>query len=647
MHGERHRQHCVILTETDTEWLFSRDTVWVADGGVGAHGRRGGPTAPFGRRHHPGVDCGTPRGADEGANANSGNADAVGVGVGGADAGIVGLGAGDLVSVQSQTDIVWTKDRCVNTTPAAVRDACVGVDECKLWEYSRNESTEDYAASGETGESCTHNFLGQGTANGSHLRLMHELNKSRGEWLCVDNASLPMHEMEREAYRRREADLLRGSRADFVSKISIIERMTLQATEHELQVAFKGGRIPEGWLLPNSHDEETDPAYLNLNTPIPTLFEITSQAERFAQHCMISLWKYEQKQSLKVPRQVSCMSWNAFHKEMVAVSYVPRNSVSGPTPGVILVWSASNSQYPLLSLHARNSVLSLAFSTLHPALLAGGLEDGSIAVFDLRATPSGLYSCVSSPITHSSAVWEVLWVERGIEGEYLLSAGADGKVNKWTYSQGVISHVEVITRFPNVPNTFKTHGLTKSHFPQSTLLASHAGVLCLDVHPVHKNVIIVGTESGVCFKYVNPYQPVPYAGHTAPITACKWSHFEEHVFASCGGDWRVCLWDCNSPSAPLTVLNISNTFPPTDLCWYKQEQHTIAVSVGNSVQLWNTSKSTLDPFAIKKFTSQVSRVLFSNHYPVLLVATTNGAIHVVRMLSPLVQLQQQNNTDSL
>ena len=86
-----------------------------------------------------------------------------------------------------------------------------------------------------------------------------------------------------------------------------------------------------------------------------------------------------------------------------------------------------------------SSVTTVSFSKANPSLLAAGMFDGTVAVYDVRSDKGG--ASVESDYSdgkHSDAVWQVVWVARGAEkGESLVSVSTDGRVSEWSMKKGL------------------------------------------------------------------------------------------------------------------------------------------------------------------------------------------------------------------
>ena len=99
-------------------------------------------------------------------------------------------------------------------------------------------------------------------------------------------------------------------------------------------------------------------------------------------------------------------------------------------------------RFPERAIPLPSGVTSIDFSTLHPHILAAGLYDGTVAIFDTR-DPSNdplLRSNLESG-RHSDTVWEVKWIVKGGDHDHqtesLVSVSTDGRVKEWNMKKGL------------------------------------------------------------------------------------------------------------------------------------------------------------------------------------------------------------------
>jgi WD40 repeat protein len=86
------------------------------------------------------------------------------------------------------------------------------------------------------------------------------------------------------------------------------------------------------------------------------------------------------------------------------------------------------------------------FKRDNPNLIAAGLYDGTVAIWDVRQ--GGSVPVQSSrdllkkdghekKLPHTDTVWEVKWQDKGDKGESLYSISTDGFVKEWNIRKGL------------------------------------------------------------------------------------------------------------------------------------------------------------------------------------------------------------------
>lgn len=93
------------------------------------------------------------------------------------------------------------------------------------------------------------------------------------------------------------------------------------------------------------------------------------------------LWTYSC--SLTKERNVSCLVWNKKNKDILAAGYGKFEFNDDPS-GLVCCWSLKNPEFPERYYKTDAGVSALAFSHKHSNLLAVGLFNGNILVFDVR-----------------------------------------------------------------------------------------------------------------------------------------------------------------------------------------------------------------------------------------------------------------------
>jgi WD40 repeat protein len=261
--------------------------------------------------------------------------------------------------------------------------------------------------------------------------------------------------------------------------------------------------------------------------------------------------------------------------------------------GLVLFWSLRNPEYPEKVLRTSAPVTSLDFSKLSPMLLAVGLYNGDINVYDVKregkewSIPVESSTSMNMGTGHTDAVWHVKWVPRGNERvETLVTISSDGRVLQWAILKGL--GVSTLMRLARSGST-------------DGWITRQASGLSFDFCPDDPTTYVVGTEEGSVHKcsvsyseqYLETYQP-----HHGPVYRVSCSPHWPQVFLTCSADWSISLYHLNVRDKPIFSMRATEDshFAINDICWC-QDNSTVfaAVTQNGMLQIWDMSVSCLDP----------------------------------------------------
>lgn len=314
---------------------------------------------------------------------------------------------------------------------------------------------------------------------------------------------------------------------------------------------------------------------------------------------------------------------------------------------MVCCWSVKNCEFPEVFYHTDVGVTSIAFGNEQYCLLAVGLRDGVIVIYNVATSSKEpvLDTLYSVSTRHIGPVWDLDWITRDSDiksvdntsGEMLMSISFDGHVKQWAIRQGF--KCKEMLKLKHVEGKLRTEKKAKRK-PEIETSKYDSG-LCFDFSPFDSNAYLIGTEEGHIHRcsclYTDQYLDT-YTGHTGPVYQVQWSPFEDNVFVSCSGDWSVRIWHASRLSSALTI--ISSTKSVYDVCWSPRNCTTIAFVNEGAIELWNLSKNTLDPMIVVATPTpelKLSTIKYAINSDCLLVGDSDGQIVVYQLSDTLLE----------
>lgn len=353
---------------------------------------------------------------------------------------------------------------------------------------------------------------------------------------------------------------------------------------------------------------------------------------------LLPLWQFF---TTKVKhRAVTSISLNNRYKDLFAVGYGSYD-FQRQGKGAIHCFTLKNTvptisgvqtpAYPEMSFNLERGVMCLAFHPEEAALLACGLYDGSVCVFDLRATGKDGNESVK-PICqatvrsgkHTDPVWEIHWCS-GIIDLQFYSISTDGRITSWLLRKKELVFKDVMTI---------TTGAYATD-PETMLLSRLSGT-CFDFSPVYDSLFIVGTHEGsvmLCNKGYNGEYMERYEGHKMPVYTCRWNPFHKDIFITCSADWTVKLW-LKSSTQPLLTFDAGDAVG--DVAWAPYSSTVFAAVTSNGkVLVFDLHKNKREPLCIQTVVknAKLTHIVFHQKEPVVLVGDSRGSVLILK-LSP-------------
>ncbi|NXP59518.1 WDR78 protein, partial [Chloropsis cyanopogon] len=357
------------------------------------------------------------------------------------------------------------------------------------------------------------------------------------------------------------------------------------------------------------------------------------------------LWAY--RCDLTRGHSVSSMACNRANPDLLAVGY--REFVSQDQKrGLACCWSLKNPMWPERVFCCEHGVTAVDFSPGSPHLLAVGMADGRVAIYDVRSRrDAALLDSSASLNKHKGPVWQLRWVEqdRGATGgdrkERLMCISGDGRMTQWFIQQRLdCFDVMKIKRTESGKKKLPGEREKKSEGP----ISQEAAGMCFDFHPEDPDVFLAGTEEGhiYCCSCSGQEQILgTYRGHKGPVYKVAWNPSSTDMFLSCSADWSILLWRRGSHTPLLTFTSV--TAFVHDIKWAPKSAFIFAAVNEKRVEIWDLSVSIFQPVLSCAASPEgnLSSLLFARNAECLLLGDSCGQVGVWQLHSLPVPSPEQ------
>ncbi|XP_013413827.1 WD repeat-containing protein 78-like [Lingula anatina] len=373
--------------------------------------------------------------------------------------------------------------------------------------------------------------------------------------------------------------------------------------------------------------EDIDRVKSESETPLPNQVAVSDAGPSLER-----LWVYSCP--LTKGKNVSCMSWNKKNPDLIAIGY-GQFEFTNQKGGMVCCWSLKNPEFPERIYTTEQGVTSLDFSNTHPNLLAVGMYDGTVAIYNVRSQNNEpVLDSFESNGKHIAPVWQLRWIEkeRGSEerAEVLISVSTDGRVTQWSIRKGF--ECTDLMRLKRMASKAALVGLRGKEKKADSLITRTSGGACFDFNAKDTNIYLAGTEEGHIHKCSCSYNEQfldTYTAHNGPVYKIQWSPFVPDVFVSCSGDWTMRLWHQEHLQPVLSCY--SSTKSVFDVCWSPRSSTVFACVNEARVEIWDLSESTLDPIWSEASGQRLTTVTFAKNSESILVGDSDGKVTVYQL----------------
>ena len=218
---------------------------------------------------------------------------------------------------------------------------------------------------------------------------------------------------------------------------------------------------------------------------------------------------------------MTAIRWNHEYPDLVLVAFGSYD-YTRQSGGAICAYSLKNPSHPEYMLPTNSGVMAIDVHPKQASLLAAGMYDGSVAVFDLsrkRNRESPLVRSTAKTGKHTDPVWSVEWHEDDVDqNRNFSSVSSDGRVTTWTMLQKELQHTDVIRleldtspKSTAAATTAAAAATGATAVVGATVTATAAVAAtanttdpifglgagtCLDFNQHRENVFLIGTEEG-------------------------------------------------------------------------------------------------------------------------------------------------------
>lgn len=337
---------------------------------------------------------------------------------------------------------------------------------------------------------------------------------------------------------------------------------------------------------------------------------------------LLPIWRlnYEKKK-----KHVTSICWNPKYKDLFAIS-LGSYDFAKQKAGQILVWSLKNVTYPEYKYQSLpTGVMCLDWHPSSPALLAAGLYDGTVLVYDVRNKHNKpIYESTVRTQKHTDPVWQIRWNPDTSKKFNFYSISSDGRVMNWSLMKNKLEPEEI----------FRLK-LTGEKEEETSFIGLACG-LCFDFNKFDNFSFLVGTEEGKIHKcslaYSGQYQQT-YKGHLLAVYKVRWNNYHPNTFISASADWTVRIWDATYPNAQVMLFDMGMIV--VDAMWAPYSSTVFACATLDRIYVYDLCvekhKSLADKKPVKN--PKLTNLAFNATDPIILLGDTFGGITVIK-LSP-------------
>ncbi|XP_026754066.1 dynein intermediate chain 3, ciliary-like [Galleria mellonella] len=287
-------------------------------------------------------------------------------------------------------------------------------------------------------------------------------------------------------------------------------------------------------------------------------------------------------------RRIASISWTHEEDSKLVIAYCNKKyPVKVPLNNNLqcYIWNIENPLYPMAEFLPPVACWQAVCSPIHPSIIVGGLEDGTVCVFDIRV------KCVPNIISpthlaHRDPVSSVLYIQSRLNTEFF-SGSSDGKCMWWDI-RNISTPIDSLIMSVCIPPGEKIS------------LANAEGVSCLQYERSFPTKFLCGTDTGMVInvnrkgKSHQEKMSAIYHAHNGPVKAIHRSPCTSKIFITCG-DWTAHIWSDDIHISPI-IFGKSHRYQILDVVWAPQRVSSyMSVSADGKFRYWDLLRRHHDP----------------------------------------------------
>lgn len=348
-------------------------------------------------------------------------------------------------------------------------------------------------------------------------------------------------------------------------------------------------------------------------------------------YTMKPLWTLECMETQNRP--ILSIAFNPKNPNILAVAHGKFNYADN-TDGLICIWCTKNPCVPERLYRFKTPLTSLSFSNKNANWLACGNANGDVFILDVT---SHVKKVIAMSERNTNASFEPIWVTnwRLTDNfyEFVMTAGQDGRINKFTSTKTHDFICTPMMRISTVEGKMKGLETPKQCVKVDVPITRNPAALCMKWHPHVSHWYLVGTDEGCVHKcsthYLNQHMDV-FKAHAGPVYSMEYSSFMSSLLVTCGADSAIRIW---IEDLDEVIMTLNCTSAVYDIAWCPINA-TILISVnGFCLSVWDLRRKTHAPCTEYLFPANVTLtyVRFSESGENIFVGDTLGRVHTFHL----------------